>query len=183
MNVGLIPKRYAKALLEYAEAHAVEDRVFQELLLLERTLRDEPMLLKAIDNPVLSIKDKRNLLLAVVKDYSSAYETFISLVLKNRRETSLRFIALTFEDLYRRSRNINSGRLITASPANEDLIKKIKSIFAKVKPGQLELETDVDPSIGGGFIFDFDTYRLDASVKTQLNLIKKQFIAENSRRV
>lgn len=182
MNIGLISKRYAKALLEYAQESNAEERIFQELMILERTLRDQPALSKALANPILSIKDKRNLLLAVVENYSAVYANFINLVLKNRREASLRFIALTYEDMYRQSKGINSGTLITATDANSSLIEKIKTIFGKVKGGHIDLELAVDPSIGGGFIFDFDTYRLDASVRTQLNLIKKQFIAENSRR-
>ncbi|MBP1616830.1 MAG: atpH [Bacteroidetes bacterium] len=182
MNIGLISKRYAKALLAYSQEQHLEETVFQEVLLLEKTLRKEPALAKALDNPILGVKDKRKLLLSVVKDHSSAYAGLVDLVLKNRREGLLKFIALTFEDLYRQSKNINSGFLTTAAPADKVLLDKIRAIFEKVKSGHLELETEVDPSIGGGFIFDFDTYRLDASVKTQLNLIKKQFIAENSRR-
>lgn len=182
MNIGLISKRYAKALLAYSQELHLDEKVFQELLLLEKTLRKEPTLVKALDNPILGVKDKRSLLLAVVKDHSSVYAGLVDLVLKNRRENLLRFIALTYEDLYRKSKNINAGFLITAAPADGGLLEKIRAIFEKVMPGHLELETEVDPSIGGGFIFDFDTYRLDASVKTQLNLIKKQFIAENSRR-
>jgi F-type H+-transporting ATPase subunit delta len=182
MNIGLISKRYAKALLAYSQDLQLEETVFQEVMLLEKTLRKEPSLMKALDNPILGVKEKKQLLLAVVNNHSSAYAGLVNLVLKNRRENLLRFIALTFEDLYRQSKNINSGTLITAAPADKLLLEKVKAIFQKVKPGYLELETEVDPSIGGGFIFDFDTYRLDASVKTQLNLIKKQFIAENSRK-
>ncbi|OJU36329.1 MAG: ATP synthase F1 subunit delta [Bacteroidales bacterium 45-6] len=182
MNIGLISKRYAKALLAFSQESHLEETVFQEMMLLEKTLRKEPTLLKALDNPILGVKDKRKLLLSVVNNPSSAYSGFMDLVLKNRRESLLRFIALTFEGLYRQSKNINSGTLITAAPADKVLLEKIRAIFQKVKPGYLELETELDPTIGGGFIFDFDTYRLDASVKTQLNLIKKQFIAENSRK-
>ena len=32
----------------------------------------------------------------------------------------------------------------------------------------MELQTDVDPSIEGGFIFDINDFRLDASIATQL---------------
>lgn len=182
MNIGLISKRYAKALLEYAQEHKVEEQMYREVMILEYTLRSQDSLQKALANPILSIKDKRKLLLAVVENHSNEYANLVNLVLKNRRESSLRSIALMYEDLYRQSKNINSGTLITATVADNSLIEKIKSIFGKVKTGFVELETVVDPTIGGGFIFDFDTYRLDASVKTQLNLIKKQFFAENSRR-
>ena len=35
----------------------------------------------------------------------------------------------------------------------------------------LEFETEVNPDIIGGFILEYDTYRMDASVKTKLNSI------------
>lgn len=37
--------------------------------------------------------------------------------------------------------------------------------------GTVEFNTQVDPSIIGGFILEYDTYRMDASVKTKLNTI------------
>lgn len=40
MNIGLISKRYAKALLEYAQEQKAEEQVYQEMMLLERTLRN-----------------------------------------------------------------------------------------------------------------------------------------------
>ena len=40
--------------------------------------------------------------------------------------------------------------------------------------GTVEFQTEIDPSIIGGFILDYDTYRMDASVKTKLNDILAQ---------
>ena len=39
----------------------------------------------------------------------------------------------------------------------------------------------VDPSIEGGFIFDINDFRLDASIATQLKRVKQQFIDKNRR--
>ena len=40
--------------------------------------------------------------------------------------------------------------------------------------GTVEFETEVNPDIIGGFILEYDTYRMDASVKTKLNSILTQ---------
>ncbi|MBR5928383.1 MAG: F0F1 ATP synthase subunit delta, partial [Prevotella sp.] len=40
--------------------------------------------------------------------------------------------------------------------------------------GTVEFESEVDPDIIGGFILEYDTYRMDASVKTKLNSILTQ---------
>ena len=37
--------------------------------------------------------------------------------------------------------------------------------------GTVEFETEVNPDIIGGFILEYDTYRMDASVKSKLNSI------------
>ncbi len=43
--------------------------------------------------------------------------------------------------------------------------------------GTVEFETEVDPDIIGGFILEYDTYRMDASVNNRLrnilNTLKK----------
>jgi len=40
--------------------------------------------------------------------------------------------------------------------------------------GTVEFETEVNPDIIGGFILEYDTYRMDASVKSKLNTILNQ---------
>jgi F-type H+-transporting ATPase subunit delta len=40
--------------------------------------------------------------------------------------------------------------------------------------GTVEFETEVNPDIIGGFILEYDTYRMDASVKSKLNTILTQ---------
>jgi F-type H+-transporting ATPase subunit delta len=46
---------------------------------------------------------------------------------------------------------------------------------------KMELTTEVDPSLEGGFIFDYNGVRLDASVATQLKRLKQQLIEKNRR--
>ena len=38
-------------------------------------------------------------------------------------------------------------------------------------PLPVEFETEVNPDIIGGFILEYDTFRMDASVKAKLNSI------------
>ena len=40
--------------------------------------------------------------------------------------------------------------------------------------GTVEFQTEVNPNIIGGFVLEYDTYRMDASVKKQLNTILSQ---------
>ena len=51
------------------------------------------------------------------------------------------------------------------------LLREIKEAVKESKEKNVELQKEVDPSILGGFILEYDTYRMDASVKQRLNHI------------
>ncbi|SBW04778.1 F0F1 ATP synthase subunit delta [uncultured Dysgonomonas sp.] len=182
MNEGMISKRYAKALLQFAIDNKSEDIIFSEMKALAAAFAAEPRLRMAMDNPTLNADDKLALIKASIGGKGSdVFVRFVDLVVKNKREVYLRNIALSYVDLYCESKHINTGKLVTATPVDTAVIEKMKSLLQTIKPGTLDFETSVDPDIEGGFVLYVDTYRLDASVKTQLKRIKQQFVAENSK--
>lgn len=99
---------------------------------------------------------------------------FISLVLQEGRENLMQFMANSFVTLYRQEKNVVSGRLITAVPVSEDVRTKMQQMVEKRTQANVEFETKVNPDIIGGFILEYDTYRMDVSVQSQLRTILKQ---------
>lgn len=182
MNEGMISKRYARALLQYAVGQKAEDTVFSEMKRLAATFAQEPKLRVALDNPMLSKENKFNLVQAAIGNVASAeFKRFTQFVLDKKRERNFRTIALCFTELYCDLKNINTGRLVTATEVDGATLAKMKGLTQKIMPGQLDFETSVDPTIGGGFVLYVDTYRLDASITTQLNKIKQDLMNENSK--
>ena len=49
--------------------------------------------------------------------------------------------------------------------------QKMRQMVESKTQGTVEFETEVNPDIIGGFILEYDTYRMDASVKSKLNNI------------
>ena len=82
-------------------------------------------------------------------------------------------------DLYRKLKHIGVGKLDYGCPRDKETENRIRSAAAHILHAQMELETVIDPSIEGGFIFDINDYRLDASIATQLKRVKQQFIDKN----
>ena len=184
MEVGILSMRYAKAIIEYAQEKGLEDRLYQEFLTLSHSFCEQPGLREALDNPVITTKEKLALVCTAADgDGKSTREfvRFITLVLRNRREGYLQFISLMYLDLYRKLKHIGTGKLITAVPVDKETEDRIRSAAAHILHAQMERETVIDPSIEGGFIFDINDYRLDASVATQLKRVKQQFIDKNRR--
>lgn len=182
MALGMISKRYAKALIGFAQEQNTEATVYQEMTNLASVFASEPRMRVAMDNPIVTTKDKIDLLVAAVgSTCSPTSRRFFQLVLKNRRENVLQTMALSYCDLYRTKHRINNAKLVTAAPVSTEIVDRMKAVLQRIKPGQVELDTKVDPSIDGGFVLYVDTYRLDASVSSQLKNIKKHFILENSK--
>ena len=172
MDIGVISVRYARALLKSATDAKIEQQVYAEMQQIAKSYIEVPQLRSTIDNPMLS-KDKKQALLltAAGKEPSDLMKAFISLVLKEDRESVMQFIANSYVTLYRQQKNVIRGRLITAAAVSPETEQKMRQMVESKTNGTVEFESQVNPDIIGGFILEYDTYRMDASVKTKLNSI------------
>ncbi|MCR5579419.1 MAG: F0F1 ATP synthase subunit delta [Prevotella sp.] len=172
MDIGVISVRYARALLKSATDAKIEADVYKEMQTLAKTYSEVPQLRQTIDNPMLSKDTKQALLLTAVGDSPCELtKAFISLVLKEDRENVMQFIANSYVTLYRQQKNVIRGRLITAAAVSPATEQKMRQMVESKTNGTVEFETEVNPDIIGGFILEYDTYRMDASVKSKLNSI------------
>ncbi|WP_321517378.1 F0F1 ATP synthase subunit delta [uncultured Bacteroides sp.] len=184
MNIGIIPMRYAKALYAFAQDKSVEEKVYAEMSLLAHSFAEHTSLKTVLDNPVMKSKEKQSLICtAAGTQVSDVFVRFIELVLHQKREKHLQSIALMYQDLYRKAKLISIGSLVTASPLSTETEDHMRKLLMKDKKGTLDFKTSVDPEIMGGFIFSIDTYRLDASIATQLRRVKSQFMDKNRKSI
>lgn len=175
MNIGMIPTRYATALLSYAAENKQDEQIYEKAKIIVRNFAEQPKLRAALESPVLNFDIKKKLMLTAAGSISDmVFENFIQLLLTNKRETFLHFIMLKYIDLYRVNNNIYSGKLITASNIDALTEKKLISVIESQKKGILEIHKSVDPELIGGFILEVDNTRWDASIKRQLQTIKNE---------
>ena len=175
MDLGLISVRYARALLKAGMELKLEDKVYQEMQVLSESYVKVPELRFTIDNPMLS-KDKKGKLLTTATGGKPCKLTanFIKLVLDEDRESIMQFIANSYITLYRRQKKLIRAKLLTATAVSSATEQKLRQLVENKTNGIVEFETEVNPDIIGGFVLEYDTYRLDLSVKTKLNTILSQ---------
>ena len=182
MYIGTLSMRYAKALLAFANEAGVASSVYGEAMSLNNHWRTIDMLGDMVEIPVVKDADKlRVLVQASGSSPTEVMRKFLALVLKEKREKYLPYILHSFINLYRKQEKIRVGKLITAVPMAEEEVNRIRKIVVDSAGGTAEFTTKVDPSIEGGFIFEINTYRLNASVADQMRRIKQQFIEKNRR--
>ena len=173
MDIGIISVRYARALLKSALDANIDVQVYQEMQLLAKCYIEVPELRHTIDNPMLDKEKKQTLLLTAVggDGASQLSKAFVALVLKEDRENMIQFMANSYVTLYRQQKNIIRGKLTTAVAVAPDTEQKMRQMVESKTKGTVEFETEVNPDIIGGFVLEYDTYRMDASVKSRLNAI------------
>lgn len=156
MNTGIIASRYATALLRYTEETGGGERVCAQVRQLLRQPGERPGKLE----PEL--------------------ERLTRLLVKNGRLEDVRFIFRSFIAMYYHSRGIRVARLTTAAPSPE-LERKLRTVLEKQFGGDILIESDVNPELLGGFTLEVDDYLLDASVRRQIETIRRQFVISNNR--
>lgn len=173
--------RYAKALFAYAKEQGVEDAIYRNMLQLMATLQQVKELAAMLAAPTLS-KEERVRLLCSAVDSSAVYEDFMRLVVDEERESLLIFIAHCYVSLYRKAKNIVAVRITTAEPLGEEFCDRVGAAFAP-EGATVELQNIVDEDIVGGFIYETETHRLDASIRRQLRDIETEFVKQNRKLV
>ena len=175
MNVGVISMRYTRALLKYATLNGDADKVYAEMGVLAQSYIDVPRLRTSLDNPVLS--DDRKIQLCETACGGSVCDStrnFFALVLKSGRINLLQFMANSYVDLYRKQNNITRGKLITAVSVSSDMRERMCKMVEERTHNRVEFVTEVDPSIIGGFILEYDNNRLDSSISATLRRTLQQ---------
>lgn len=183
MNTGIIASRYADALLKYVKETGEGETVYEQAGVLDERLRTVPELSRFLESQtLLQLSGKMNLLEKSLggETMCASLSRFLKLVLLHDRASYLRYILHYYRMRWRKSQGISPARLVVSAPSHE-LEERIKAIFKDFTGYRLDLKTDIDPSLIGGFIFEVADRRVDASVSRQLADLKHQFEEKNER--
>lgn len=180
MNQGLIPSRYAKALLEFATEKGQDERMFDLMKALVASFESEPQLLKVMTNPFVASSDKVKLLLTAAgadKDTPEVYSRFVKLLADNNRLDLVRDIALAYMKQYRAVHKIRLVTVTSATPLEKTEEERLKKIIAAHLDGaSMEYKSAIDPDLIGGFVVTIDNERLDASVANELKQLRLKLL-------
>jgi F-type H+-transporting ATPase subunit delta len=169
--------RYAKSLIDLAQENGQLDQVFGDLLLLASVSRENRSFVTFIRNPVINADKKKKIFGAIFSGkLTNLTGQFCELLIRKGREQYLPDIAQAGVDQYRKINHIRRVKITTAV-ALDDQLKE--AIVAKVKSEipdeKIELETAVNADLVGGFVLESDNNLFDASIRRDLNDVKKQF--------
>lgn len=152
MNTGVISSRYAQALLLLTRESGRGEQVFEQA----RALLKNPS--------------------QVPEPLESDLARLVMLLRRNGRGEFLRYVLADYIRLWCKDTGAHLVHLTLAAP-DPGLPPRIAALIG----GKVFIDTEIDPSIEGGFTVILDDMMLDASVRGQIEKIKRQFIERNSR--
>ena len=181
MNDGLIPRRYAKALLKFAIEKGQADRLYAMMKTLSANFAGEPDLAKTVANPFVPASDKTKLLMTAsgATAADDVYADFLKLLINNNRIGMMRAIAMAYLEMYRKENNIYLVEITSAAPMPDKELKRLKALIeSHVGGATVEYHVDVDPDLIGGFVVKIDSERLDASIKNELKQLRLKLLGK-----
>ena len=166
--------RYAKAMYDIASEENFINEVYKDMDLIKELYGGSLDFKNLLSNSQINYQDKKKAILSLIEKSNSITEKLVDLLIHNKRVSIIGDIAISFIQLYNKYNDIKEATVITASPINDDLKSIILSKINISDPKSISLTNIIDSSIIGGFIIRFDGKEYNASVKQNLNNLKKE---------
>jgi F-type H+-transporting ATPase subunit delta len=169
--------RYAKSLIDLAIEKGQLDAIYNDMLVLQAACNGSKELVNLLKSPIIKADKKDKIMDAITAGKITVITaSFIKLMLRKERESYLPEVITAFIEQYKVNKGIHTVKLTTAMAVSDELKAEIMD---KVKAGkhlaQIELHTEVDEALIGGFVLEVGDQMVDGSVAYELNNIKKQF--------
>lgn len=176
MLTSKVAKRYAQGLLDFSAETGSVQSIFDEMKDVIKIMEQSKELNSFFATPFIDAKKKQNAATQIFDKFSQTTKNFINLVIKQGRETQLKNIA---QEYINKVEDINGIQRITLTSAtqlsqeNIENILKSTSLFDAGK--KYDIKTTINPEILGGYILRVGDQQVDASVKTKLSNLRKEF--------
>ncbi|MCJ8154015.1 ATP synthase F1 subunit delta [Chryseobacterium sp. SSA4.19] len=176
MLTSKVAKRYAQGLLDFTNESGQTSAVFSEMKDVVKLMSQSPDLNKFFMTPYIDSKKKVEVAKEIFKSLSASSQNLITLVIKQGRESQLKNIAQEFINKVEDINGVQRITLTTATQLSKENLDQILKSTNLIKEGaNFDLNVSVKPEILGGYILRVGDQQVDASVKSKLNNIKKDF--------
>ncbi|MCH8903629.1 MAG: ATP synthase F1 subunit delta [Bacteroidetes bacterium] len=176
MSIIRLSTRYAKSLLSFAIEQGNVDDLHKDAELLIMEIDKSEDLSSLLKSPIIKGEEKMKILISLFGDRVTAtMQIFLQTVIDKRREFYLKEMCLQYLVLYNKHKNIVKAKLTTAVEIDNTIIDQVIELVKSKTNKKVELSKEIDGSLVGGFILEYEDYLYDASIAHQLHLLKQEF--------
>ncbi|MCW4452680.1 ATP synthase F1 subunit delta [Kaistella sp. BT6-1-3] len=176
MLTSKVAKRYAQGLLNFTQESGNTDSVFTEMGDIVKTIEKSKELQNFFASPIIDVKKKVSIALEIFKDFSPVTKSMLQLIIKQGRESQMQNIA---QEYINKVEDMNGVQRITITSASalssENISNILKSSELVNHDNKFDVKSIINPEILGGYILRVGDQQVDASVKSKLSKLKKEF--------
>jgi F-type H+-transporting ATPase subunit delta len=170
----LISDRYASALYDLATENKVVDFVLENLNSLKSIMNENKELQLVVKSPLILSSDKLEIILKLMseKNFNKLSITFLKVISKNKRFSSLPSIILQFININAQKRGDILADVTSADDLTDHQQEDIKGQLRTILGEKLSLNFNVDKNIIGGLIVKVGSKMIDTSLANKINKLK-----------
>jgi len=169
--------RYSSSLLDTAIEKNNLDEISKDIELMESVLKENPKLKFMLKSPIVKPQLKFSIFEEIFRTRVNPDTlNFIKFVIDKNRESLLYDIIREFLRLRDEYLNIVNVEISTAYEFTNEQKNLLRNKFEKYLDKKVRLSFKLDKEIIGGFLAKLGDTIYDASIKRQLELLRKQFL-------
>ncbi|MCB9202691.1 MAG: ATP synthase F1 subunit delta [Flavobacteriales bacterium] len=177
MSINLkVAKRYSKGLYDFAKESAKDSLVYEEMKSLQNLIENSKELRNFFSSPILDVSKKTKIVKEIFSKYDAITKNFIILVVRHKRESHLLEISKYYQTIYENNNGMIKVYITSAVELDKQTLNSISEKSGIVpNNAKVTIINTVDESLIGGYILRVGDKQIDASIKTKLDAMRKNF--------
>lgn len=173
----LISNRYATALFELALELKKLDKFNNEVEFVYNSIINDSKFIGVLNHPQVGSDEKMSMLENIFKgNVSDEILGLFSVILRKNREAEITEILSLFLDKVKDYKGIVTAYVYSAAPLKDEQIDSIKQKLSQKLNKQVIIQTEICKDLIGGIKINVDGHVIDASIKKQIENLKKQLL-------
>lgn len=174
----VVAQRYANALMDVAREGKGLTEIHDALESMRVAMADVPDLKKFLESPIYTREKRGNVIDGIVKQ-KTANKFFKALINSGRSECLVEAIE-AFDKLYGKEAGIVTAKVTSAKAlSDEEQLKVAKKIQELTGCKSVKIKPYVDKKLIDGVVLEWDSEKMDLSVRGKLDVIKAQLMASD----
>ena len=166
--------RYAKAILDLAQAQGVAPQVAADMEQITADVKESKDLSNFLNSPNVKGDVKLSALKEIFAGAQQITGSLFQLLQENKRFGILAAIAAQYKEQFDAASGVETAVVTTAFPIDADLEAKVLAKIKQFTTNQVTIKNVVDPSIIGGFIIRLGDKQFNASIAARLLNLKRE---------
>lgn len=171
-----LARRYARALLQYAQKQKEVERTQAELRELAALFARTPTARRFFESPNISRTEKLAFLESRKSQLVRPVFALLHVLLKRRRLDHLVAIAAEFEKMAERAQGITRATVRTAIPLDDRHADVLTKALERRTGDRVLLTREIEPALLGGVVVSLDHMVIDGSLATELWRIRQRLL-------